>query len=566
MKEQFFKEFFEKSPTAYSYHRVILNDHSVPYDHEFLEVNKAYENMMGFKVSDIVGKRFYEVFPQKCQDTFNKALRDAVMHNKTVHFDMQHDVIQKYLRVKMFPLGKDHFACILKDVTKEYMQNKEIEGFLKVNLDMLCVADTDGNFLKVNKEFESVLGYKVDELEGKSFVALVHEDDIPSTLEVMKDLEEQKSISGFINRFRCKDGTYRYLEWRSQPNGKHIYASARDITDKRKKEIKLNKKNEDLIKLTGNLQKKNEVLELLAVTDELTGLYNRHYLDIRIEEEMASSDRYHQPLSMIIFDLDYFKHVNDKWGHPVGDRILKQTAEIANNIIRKSDILVRLGGEEFVVLMPQTTINGALNVAEKIRKSLDKNIHPVVGKVTGSFGVAERKKAEPFYRWYKRVDEALYQAKEEGRNRVASSGIQDFLPFCSVHFEWNSEWESGNKEIDEQHQKLLEIANSLIRMSLSDVGFERTMHKLDKFLNHIIQHFNSEEYTLMNIGYPGYEEHAKIHKGLVTKALQLKKSYQNGELKASAFFSFVVDDVIIGHMLESDAKFFPFIQNNDILV
>ena len=440
------------------------------------------------------------------------------------------------------------------------MQDKEIEGFLKVNLDMLCIADTDGNFLRVNKKFEHVLGYKIDELEGKSFLSLVHEDDIPSTLDAIKDLKEQKTILGFINRFRCKDGKYRYFEWYAQANGKYIYASARDITEKRKIEMQLRKMNEDLIKLTRKLKKKNEVLETFAGIDELTGMYNRHFLNIRIEEEMASSDRYSEPLSMFILDLDHFKHVNDTWGHPVGDAVLKNTAGITRNIIRTSDVLGRLGGEEFIVLMPQTNLNGALIAAEKIREALDKNRHSIVGKVTASFGVAERKKNESFNSWYKRADEALYQAKEGGRNRVVSSSAQDSLPIASVHLEWKSEWESGNKEIDEQHQKLLEIANNLISMSLSDVGGERTMHNLDVFLNYLVQHFNSEEHILMNIGYPDYVEHAEIHKTLVTKAFQLKKSYQNGELKASAFFSFVVDDVILGHMLDSDVKFFPYTQ------
>ena len=219
MKELYIEEFFEKSPTAYSYQIAILDEKGIPYDYEFLKINEAYENMMNLKASDVIGKRFCEVFPQDCDNPlkWNRAIQDAVMSNKTVQFDMQNDLIQKWLRVSVVPLCESHFACILKDVTKEYIQDKEIEGFLKVNLDMLCVADTGGNFQRVNKEFEHVLGYKVDELEGKSFVSLVHKDDVSSTLNAIKDLEEQKSISGFINRFRCKDGTYRYLEWRSQP-------------------------------------------------------------------------------------------------------------------------------------------------------------------------------------------------------------------------------------------------------------------------------------------------------------------------------------------------------------
>ena len=158
-----------------------------------------------------------------------------------------------------------------------------------------------------------------------------------------------------------------------------------------------------------------------AITDELTGLYNRRFLDERINEEIQHSDLYNEPISMIILDLDHFKHINDTWGHPVGDEVLKQTAKIASSIIRKSDVLFRLGGEEFLVLMPQTTTNDALVVAENIRETLDKNSDPIAGKITASFGVAEKMKSESFNSFYKRVDKALYHAKEGGRNRVVSS-------------------------------------------------------------------------------------------------------------------------------------------------
>ena len=145
---------------------------------------------------------------------------------ETTHFDIHQVSLQKWIRVTLFSLNEDTFACVYDDVTKEYMLDKGIEGFLKVNLDMLCVANTNGKFVRVNKKFEDTLGYPVKELEGKSFICLVHPDDIPSTTEVMNELKEQKSISSFINRIRCKDGSYKYLEWRSQPNDQYIYASA----------------------------------------------------------------------------------------------------------------------------------------------------------------------------------------------------------------------------------------------------------------------------------------------------------------------------------------------------
>ena len=163
-----------------------------------------------------------------------------------------------------------------------------------------------------------------------------------------------------------------------------------------------------------------EALKNLAITDQLTGLHNRHFLDKKVLEEMESSNLYNRPLSMIIFDLDHFKRVNDKWGHPIGDEVLKQTAKITSNLIRQTDMMFRLGGEEFIILLPNTAISGAYEIAEKLRDALDRDIHPIVGRVTASFGVGERLRDESFKSWYKNVDQALYCAKNEGRNRVVS--------------------------------------------------------------------------------------------------------------------------------------------------
>ncbi len=158
--------------------------------------------------------------------------------------------------------------------------------------------------------------------------------------------------------------------------------------------------------------------EEMAVTDKLTGLNNRHYLEKIIDSILTKSDRYDEKVSLAIFDLDYFKQVNDTMGHPAGDIVLKQTANIARSLIRNSDILIRFGGEEFLILMPHTTSEGAASVAEKIRMILEKNIHPGIGAVTASFGISERRKDESFNSWYSRGDQALYKAKESGRNRV----------------------------------------------------------------------------------------------------------------------------------------------------
>lgn len=308
------------------------------------------------------------------------------------------------------------------------------------------------------------------------------------------------------------------------------------------------------------LQQKQWQLEQLSYHDQLTGVKNRHYLDEIIAGEMARADRYKEPLSMLIFDLDHFKKVNDTWGHPVGDLVLKHTAEIIGDRIRKADILVRIGGEEFVVLMPETRLAGAREAAESLREALVANEHPIAGKVTASFGVAERMKIEPFSYWYRRADEALYRAKQGGRNCVVTADESGSLPFEAVRLEWRSEWESGNPLIDEQHQELIALGNKIIYLVLEKARPEELLSQLELLIEHIRSHFTAEGKILVQAGYPEHLHHGEIHKGLLEKLLICKAEYLAGGLTPTAFFAFVVDEIVVGHMLKEDRKFFPYVR------
>ena len=129
---------------------------------------------------------------------------------------------------------------IQKQAEEELRQKtEEMSTFFDCNLDLLCIADTNGYFYRLNAEWERVLGYLLEELEGINFLSLVHPEDMESTFSAMKALEEQKSVLNFTNRFRCKDGSYRWLEWRSYPSGQLIYAAARDITERKEFELAL---------------------------------------------------------------------------------------------------------------------------------------------------------------------------------------------------------------------------------------------------------------------------------------------------------------------------------------
>jgi diguanylate cyclase (GGDEF)-like protein/hemerythrin-like metal-binding protein len=305
-----------------------------------------------------------------------------------------------------------------------------------------------------------------------------------------------------------------------------------------------------------------ETLRKLAIKDELTGLYNRHFLEAMIDEQMERSIRYNYPISIAILDLDYFKRINDNWGHPVGDMILKITADITSNNIRKSDFLIRLGGEEFLLIFPHTNLKVAVMIAEKIRKEIEAYTNPVVGKYTVSLGVTQRINTESFHTMYERADAAMYRAKNEGRNRVVSFESQADMPIAAVYLEWKVGWNSGNEYVDEQHKELLNYANSLMYLSLSNKDKEKAKQIVELLEKKIVQHFKYEEKVLRQISFPDYEEHVKIHQDLVDKFEALKASFLKGEMKPSLFFMFIVDDVVVEHLLEIDTKFFPYIKGD----
>ena len=141
--------------------------------------------------------------------------------------------------MQVYSYEKGFFTAIFIDITSEKKKNMELEGFFNVNLDLLCIADTEGNFIKLNREWGSVLGYCVEDLQKRKFLDFVHPQDLPATLEAISKLSAQEQVLNFVNRYRCKNGSYKFIEWRSHPHGNLIYAAARDITDKKAAEAEL---------------------------------------------------------------------------------------------------------------------------------------------------------------------------------------------------------------------------------------------------------------------------------------------------------------------------------------
>lgn len=192
----------------------------------------------------------------------------------------------------------------------------------------------------------------------------------------------------------------------------HAYAvaeRARSETARALEELKL---------LQAQLLEKNRELESLSTTDRLTGLANRLRLEVALAEELARCERHQRTLSLILVDIDLFKSVNDTYGHDVGDSVLAEVAGVLRDNIRKTDMVGRWGGEEFLMVCIDTSIEEAVMVAEKVRALLAAHHIPVAGSRTGSFGVSSFRAGDDIKSMLLRADTALYRAKQAGRNRV----------------------------------------------------------------------------------------------------------------------------------------------------
>ncbi len=173
-------------------------------------------------------------------------------------------------------------------------------------------------------------------------------------------------------------------------------------------------------KVKDQLQRQNKELERLSVTDRLTGLYNRMKLDQTLNKEIMRFKRYNTPLSLVILDIDYFKKINDTFGHQAGDTVLQSVAVSLKENIRGVDIVGRWGGEEFLVICPETNLTGAKFIAEKLRIAIERQDMDRDTHVTASFGVTEMRNDDEEEDLVRKADNALYRAKKEGRNRVES--------------------------------------------------------------------------------------------------------------------------------------------------
>lgn len=271
--------------------------------------------------------------------------------------------------------------------------------------------DARTNIVLYSERWAGILGFQVTEIapEFASWRARVHPDDLPAMREAFDaHLENRVPCYESEHRLRHKDGRWVWVlakgkvtERDPQDRPLRVCGTLLDISERKRLE---------------------QELRQLATTDSLTGAFNRRYfLDI-VGKEISRAQRYNRPLALIMFDIDHFKHINDTGGHERGDEVLTEVAALVRLRLRHSDVFVRWGGEEFVILAVETTLRQALALAETLLAALHHSAFAGVGPITASFGVTEYRADDTLDRWLKRADDLLYRAKYKGRDRVECNG------------------------------------------------------------------------------------------------------------------------------------------------
>ncbi|HEX4483491.1 MAG TPA: sensor domain-containing diguanylate cyclase [Solirubrobacteraceae bacterium] len=287
-------------------------------------------------------------------------------------------------------------------VARRSRADKRARRFFELSHDMLCTTDIGGRYVELNNAWQQSLGYGLDELRAIAFIELVHPEDRERVGALAAAAFGGAEHGVLEYRVLAKDGSWHWLRSSStlaEDEGL-LYSRATDVTELKRIEAE----REQLLR----------EVQSLARSDALTGLPNRRALDEALPREFARASRAESPLCVALLDLDHFKAYNDTHGHLAGDEVLRESAIAWESSLRGEDLIVRFGGEEFLVLLPGCSLEQAAETIERLRSAMPR-------RQTCSAGIACWDFCESPDELVRRADDALYGAKSAGRDRLLAS-------------------------------------------------------------------------------------------------------------------------------------------------
>ncbi len=380
-------------------------------DHHFQMVNDAFLEAFNKKRHFIIGTHINQLVDTDSYADLTRPILERAFQGEHIQIDRWIDSPgsgRRFFNVSYHPLRSQDlqpkFVVInASDITELKRAETDRQRIFELSLDMISVSTMEGLFIETNPAWSRVLGWSKTELRNKNWLELVIPADLDSSSAVARRLSDGESVVGFETRCRCKDGQIKWLAWSAYPDleRKRIFSTVRDTTARKRME---------------------EELLQLATTDPLTGTSNRRHFIERATSELTRARRYGSHMAVLMLDADYFKEVNDTYGHSVGDEVLKRLVDCCHQELRETDIFGRYGGEEFAAVLVNTDKESAIKICERLLKAVAKLKIRAGGatvRITVSLGVTMYQADDSTIdALLKRTDDALYQAKNQGRNQI----------------------------------------------------------------------------------------------------------------------------------------------------
>ncbi|KYH30600.1 GGDEF domain-containing response regulator [Neomoorella mulderi] len=382
---------------------------------KFLAVNRGARENLGYTEEELLDMDIMQLMPEFDRERFRSLLAPLQQGEKEkIIFDAMHrrkdgSLYPVEAHLQLFGHGKDGIGvAFILDLTERRKMEEKLRQqgeFLQSLLAALPVGifiidPASHRIEEANLEAAAMIGAAPEEIAGRPCWEFFPQSAGSCPITVAKEEVDRSE-----RLLRRKDGleilVLKTVKRLRTDSGEKLVETFIDISERKHLE---------------------EELYRLSITDPLTGAYNRRYFLEMLEREIERTRRTGHPFALIMLDLDHFKGINDRFGHAAGDRVLKSLVAAFKERLRKTDCLARWGGEEFVILLPETGVEGAATLAEELRQKLSEMEIPGVGLVTASFGVTGYHPGDTVDAVTQRVDSALYRAKGNGRNCVCVGG------------------------------------------------------------------------------------------------------------------------------------------------